>query len=111
MAGSKIGVSELEAALSIPSSLSYETPRVDPQSEPTIDLKALQQLDKPAIRAILKDLLTRENELRLASSVPAHARAGPLSATSCTVSEVLCDHRRGSPAFQHLRHDAPSTDV
>eukprot|EP00656_Telonema_subtile_P053757 TRINITY_DN7857_c0_g1_i1.p1 TRINITY_DN7857_c0_g1~~TRINITY_DN7857_c0_g1_i1.p1 ORF type:complete len:178 (-),score=53.84 TRINITY_DN7857_c0_g1_i1:658-1191(-) len=63
--------SQMEASFNDPSKLTFETSCVDPGSPPTLGMKQLQQLSKPQIRGILKDLLRREDELRL--SAPAQA--------------------------------------
>lgn len=62
---------EMEASFNVPSKLCFETPRVDPESAPTLALQQLQQRTKPQIRTILRDLLRREDELRLSAGVQA----------------------------------------
>ena len=69
--GGPPSAAQMTASLQVPSALTFATPCVDLAAPPALDLQALQKLCKPEIRAILVDMLARENELRLSPLVRA----------------------------------------
>eukprot|EP00658_Telonema_sp_P-2_P047448 TRINITY_DN36097_c0_g1_i1.p1 TRINITY_DN36097_c0_g1~~TRINITY_DN36097_c0_g1_i1.p1 ORF type:complete len:245 (-),score=76.11 TRINITY_DN36097_c0_g1_i1:756-1394(-) len=58
-----------EYLMASPSAISFQSARQDPGAPATMELAVLQKLSKPEVRAILFDLLVRENELRLSPNV------------------------------------------